>query len=295
MPISPPRPKGPALNALRAFEAAARLGGFSAAAEELCVTPGAVAQHIKALEAWAGADLFERRSQGVEMTPFGAEVLHDFSDAFDRLGEAVQKLRSGASPKHIRIAALPSVAQLWLSPRLPVIRQASPDVAISVTAMEWQPNLRREPFDLSIFFDEPAEQRGAVELCRDVIFPVCAPDVAARLKTPSDLEGEIFLHDATWIDDWDRWLGAAMGDEQLDSRGPVFSLYSLAVEEAQNGAGVLIGHEALVRRHLTSGTLVDPFATRLTLDRSLSMAVASPALRNPNLDRVVQALCADNE
>ena len=259
------------------------------------MTPGAVAQHVKALEAWAGADLFERRSHGVEPTPFGAELVHDFSDAFDRLGEAVQKLRSGASPRHIRIAALPSVAQLWLSPRLPELRQASPDVEISVTAMEWQPNLRREPFDLSVFFDEPAGQRGAVELCRDMIFPVCAPDIAARLKTPADLAGETFLHDATWLDDWNRWLGAAAGDTPPDSRGPVFSLYSLAVEEARNGAGVLIGHGPLVRDHLASGALVEPFDIRLTLDRSLSMAVASPATRNPNLDRVVRALSAGND
>ena len=295
MSISPPRPKGPALNALRAFEAAARLGGFSAAAEELCVTAGAVAQHVKALEAWAGADLFERRSQGVELTPFGAELVHDFSDAFDRLGEAVQKLRSGASPRHIRIAALPSVAQLWLSPRLPKIRRAWPDIEISVTAMEWQPNLRREPYDLSIFFDEPARQKGAVELCRDMIFPVCAPDVAARLKTPPDLAGETFLHDATWRDDWDRWLGTAIGDTPPDSRGPVFSLYALAVEEAQNGAGVLIGHGPLVQGHLASGTLVEPFDIRLPLDRSLCMALAAPAARNQNLDRVVQALGAGND
>lgn len=295
MPISPPRPKGPPLNALRAFEAAARLGGFSTAAEELCVTPGAVAQHVKVLEAWAGADLFERRSQGVELTPFGASLVHDFGDAFDRLGEAVQKLRSGASPKHIRIAALPSVAQLWLSPRLPEIRRASPDIAISVTAMEWQPSLQREPFDLSIFFDEPPARTGTVELCQDVVFPVCAPDVAARLKTPADLAGETFLHDASWRDDWNRWLGAALGDTPMDSRGPVFSLYSLAVEEARNGAGVLIGHEPLVRGHLASGALVAPFETRLTLERGLSMAVAPAAARNPNVDRVVRALTASNE
>ena len=68
MPVSPPRPKGPPLNALRAYEAAARLGGFAAAAEELCVTPGAISQHIKTLEDWAGAPLFLRRSHGVRLT-----------------------------------------------------------------------------------------------------------------------------------------------------------------------------------------------------------------------------------
>ena len=82
MAVSPLRPQGPPLNALRAFEAAARLGGFAAAAEELCVTPGAVAQHVKTLESWADALLFERRSQGVRLTAIGEHVLADFVSAF---------------------------------------------------------------------------------------------------------------------------------------------------------------------------------------------------------------------
>ena len=119
MTVSPPRPKGPPLNALRAFEAAARRGSFSAAADELCVTPGAVAQQVKSLEAWAGARLFLRHAQGVELTALGLDVLPGFVAAFDRLGEAAQALRSQAAPDTIGIAALPSIAQLWLSPRLP--------------------------------------------------------------------------------------------------------------------------------------------------------------------------------
>jgi len=154
MAISPPKPKGPPLNALRAFESAGRLGGFSIAAEELHVTPGAIAQHVKALEGWFGADLFERRSQGVNLSALGESVLTDFSDAFDQLGAAVQTLHLRANPKHIRIAALPSIAQLWLSPRLPAIRTKAPDISISVTAMEHRPKLTREPFDLSIFYDD---------------------------------------------------------------------------------------------------------------------------------------------
>ena len=83
MSVSPPRPKGPPLNALRAFEAAARLGGFALAAEELSVTPGAVSQHIRALEDWAGVALFERRAQGVRLTPEGAALAPRFARAFD--------------------------------------------------------------------------------------------------------------------------------------------------------------------------------------------------------------------
>ena len=127
---------------------------LAAAAVELSVTPGAVAQHVKALEAWIGADLFERRSQGVALTAVGAAVADDLGSAFDRLGEAVIKMRRLAPGPEIRIATLPSVAQLWLSPRLPRIRQAVPEATVSVIATERPPNTLREPIDLTLFFEE---------------------------------------------------------------------------------------------------------------------------------------------
>ena len=290
MPVSPPRPKGPPLNALRAFEAAARLGGFASAADELCVTPGAVAQQVKALEAWAGARLFERGAQGVTLTPLGAGVLAIFSEAFDRLGEAVQMLRAQATPRRVRVATLPSIAQLWLSPRLPAIRTVAPDIEISVAALESPPNLRREPFDLSLFFEDVPLRSGSVKIAPDVIFPVCAPALAARLRQPSDLRRVTLLHDATWSDDWRRWTAATLGDAAFDLSGPVFSLYSLAVEEAKNGAGVLMGHEALVAESIAHGALVAPFGRRVVLDRYLTINLATPDRIGPVLLTIVNAL-----
>jgi LysR family glycine cleavage system transcriptional activator len=290
MAVSPPRPKGPPLNALRAFEAAARLGGFAAAADELCVTSGAIAQHIKSLESWAGADLFERRSQGVRLTALGSAVAAQFSAAFDGLGEAVHSLRSGAAPREIRIAALPSVAQLWLSPRLPALRAAAPDIMISVTATEAPPNLHREPFDMSIFFVDGPGGSGSVDLGQDVIFPVCSPAIAARFRTPQDLAKATFLHDSTWSGDWNVWLNETLPGEPFDTRGPVFSLYSLAVEEAASGAGVLIGHEPLIARHLASGALVDLFGRRISLDRRLTVTHARSTTPRPVVDGIVEIL-----
>jgi len=290
MAIGSPRPKGPPLNALRAFEAAARRGSFSAASEELCVTPGAVAQHIKSVEAWAGGRLFIRHAQGVELTALGGSILPAFTTAFDRLGEAVQLLRARADPNQVRIAALPSVAQLWLSPRLPAIRSAAKGIAVSITAMESPPNLKRELFDLSLFFEVLPGDPEAMELCRDVIFPVCAPAAAARLEHPSDLSSATCLHDAAWSGDWGRWVGVAGPDDTIDTRGPVYSLYSLALEEAKNGAGVLIGHEPLVRAELASGALVAPFLTRVETGRRLAIATAQSTGASPVIDKIVAAL-----
>lgn len=265
MAVAPPRPKDLPLTALRAFEAAARLGGFAAASQELGVTPGAITAHVKSLEAALGAVLFERTPRGVQLTALGDTVLPGFTEAFDRLGLAVQTLRNEAAPSTVHIAALPSLAQLWLSPRLPGLRVAAPDISISITAMETPPNLKRAPYDLSLFYG--GDPTGA--LARDVIFPVCSPALVARLRSPEDLSQVSCLSDSSWVDDWAIWSDAA--GVSFKPRGPVFSLYTLAVEETVNGAGVLMGHDALVASHLASGELVAPFDLKVELDTSLRL------------------------
>ncbi|MES2665906.1 MAG: LysR family transcriptional regulator [Pseudomonadota bacterium] len=285
MAVAPPRPKDLALNALRAFEAAARLGGFAAAAVELGVSPGAITSHIKALEAALGAPLFVRTPRGVVPTPLGARAASGFTDAFDGLAQAVQALRADAAPQVVHIATLPAIAQLWLSPRLPGLRVVAPEISVSITALEAPPNLKRAPYDLCLFYAD----KGGASLCDDVIFPVCTPGVAAALRHPADLATVPCLGDSAWGEDWAIWSAVAMPGG-LPVRGPVYSLYALAVEEALNGAGVAIGHEALVARHLTSGALVAPFDLAVTLPRALRLWSARPARPRGAVDRVVQFL-----
>lgn len=275
MPVAPPRPKGPHLNALRAFESAARHKSFVAAAEELSVTPGAIAQHIKTLEAWAESDLFVRRSRGVELTALGEELLPEFSAAFDMLGAAVQSLRTKSAPNKIRIATLPSIAQLWLSEKLGRLRKIAPEISVSVVAVETPPNLAREPYDVAIFFKQGDLEQNEISLFQDRIFPVCAPNLAAELKTVSDLQGQTLLHDSTWAGDWAHWLRAIPGADRVGRRGPTHSLFSVAMEEACNGAGVLMAHEALVQSRIRSGALIAPFREKVTLDRQLVLSTAS--------------------
>lgn len=266
MPVAPPRPKDLPLTALRAFEAAARLGGFAAAAQELGVTPGAVTAHVKQLEATLGAPLFTRTPRGVRLTALGQQTLPAFTAAFDALGTAVGDLRAAAAPRTVHIATLPAIAQLWLSPRLPALRAAAPDITVSITALETPPNLKRSPYDLSLFFsDDPADR-----IAPDIIFPVCAPALAARLTAPQDIARFPCLSDATWSDDWQHWAQSLPNPPPIP-QGPTFSLYALAVEECVNGAGLLIGHDSLIATHLRDGRLIAPFPQRLTLERGLRL------------------------
>ncbi|MEM7547143.1 MAG: LysR substrate-binding domain-containing protein [Pseudomonadota bacterium] len=290
MALNPPRPPSLPLNALRAFESASRLGGFKAAAEELCVTPGAVAQQIKVLEAAVGAPLFWRSAQGVSLTALGAATAAEFSAAFDLLGVATSRLRSGAAPNVVRITALPSLAQLWLGPRLADLRARLPGVTISVTAAERPPHLLREPFDIALFFEPAAGASAAYNLGEDEIFPVCAPALAKRVHVPADLAGLVLLSDASWASDWDHWAATVPEVPQARPAGPVFSLYALAVSEAVAGAGFLMGHRHLVSDPLKSGALVAPFDDSAMLDRHLMLSVAPTAEQATGAARVAEML-----
>ena len=290
MPVSPNRPKGPPLNALRAFEAAARLGGFLAAAEELGVTPGAVSQHIKSLESWVGAPLFERRAQGVGLTALGLGVSGDFGVAFDALGAAVRQLKAGSVQQSIAIAALPSVAQLWLAPRMPALRAALPGIEFSITALETRPNLAREMFDLCLFIDVANGGAQETVLMQDLLTPVCAPELAVRLATPADLAHETWIFDGTWGGDWAVWARQILPDMTVKS-GPAHSLYSVAMADAESGGGVLIGHSCLVEHAIVRGSLVVPFEAKVPSGLSLNLETAPDIA--PAVLQVLQAILAD--
>ncbi len=287
MPVAPPPPRSLPLTALRTFEAAARLGGFTTAAAELGVTPGAVTAQIKALEAELGAPLFERHARGVRLTALGRDAAPGLTAAFDALAQAAGVLRAGAAPQVVHIATLPAIAQLYLSPRLPGLRAAAPEIAVSVTALEAPPNLKRAPYDLNLFIGGEGRLVAA-----DTIFPVCAPALAARLRAPADLASVPCLSDATWAGDWQAWLDHAAPGQGIEPRGPVLSLYALAVEEAANGAGVLIGHGPLVAGHLASGRLVAPFALRVPMAEGLRLWSARPLPRGAAAARVADFLSA---
>lgn len=293
MPVSPPTPRIPSLNALRAFEASARLGGFAFAAEELGVTPGAVAAQIKSLEEEIGAPLFVRSARGVALTPIGQRALPGFVDVFDRLATAVHELRQDATPLKVHIAALPALAQLWLAPRLPVLRERLPGVDVSVTALEKPPNLKRVPFDICLFYG--GEMRGGhVWTQSDELLPVCAPELAASLHRPRDLSSVACLTDVAWESDWALWAASAMPGQEFVPRGPVYSLYAVAVDEALNGAGVLMAHRSLVEAHLRSGRLVAPFAHRVPLSHKISMWIQPGTGSREVLEKVIEILTTEH-
>jgi len=277
MPVKPPRPRLPSLNALRAFEAAVRCESFVKAAEELGVTAGAVTQQIRQLEAWLGFPLFRRLAQGVLPTEAALAALPRLTRGFDTLAQAVQGLRDSDAGRAFSIAALSCIAQLWLSPRLAALQNSWPQLQVSISAMEQPPDPRREPHDLAIFYREPGTIPSGVCVPEpDTILPVCSPAVASSIRQLRDLAGHTLLHDAVWRGDWARWIAFAGGPAEIDAGcGPSFSLYSLALDAALSGSGVLMGRSSLIAGHLRDRRLVAPFATAMPLRERLTFVASA--------------------
>ncbi len=288
MPLSPPRPSLPPLNALRATEAAARHGSFLRAAEELSVSPGAVAQQVKKLEEWAGQTLFTRHPQGVSLTPLATRLLPELTAGFEHLGGAARALRQAGNTIPVRIAALPAIAQLWLGPRLSRLQAALPAIEISVHALDTKPELTHGEFDLTIYPGDAG--LTSRPLADDMLTPVAAPEWADKLKTIDDLSSAALIHDGSWSNDWARWL-----DDQsvsgVDARsGPTYSLYSLAVERCIAGDGILIGHLALLAEHLNDGRLVMPFPDRTVRVKAVCLGTPTPERMPSTLQQVISIL-----
>lgn len=267
----------PPLNSLRAFEAAARHESFVRASEELGVSAGAVAQQVKVLENWLGTELFRRSRQGVRLTDDARSCMPKLVRAFDALGAAVDALRETTASAHVRIAALPSIAQLWLGPRLADLQSEFPDLTISVAALEEPPDFRREPYDLGLFFltdDLPGV--ACVRMAEDVIRPMCSPGLVSDEHVPlapSDVCTHVLINDAMWQDDWPAWFATAGLDPAQLLAGPTFSLYGLAVDSAVGGTGLIMGHDVLLDRHLKQGILKAPFGLKATSGRYFMLLI----------------------
>ena len=216
-------------------------------------------------------------------TDAAREVLPRLTRGFDTLGQAVQSLRDSHRDRALSIAALPCIAQLWVSPRLAALQRAFPGLQVSVSAMEQPPDPRREPHDLAIFYLDAGDPGGGLVAGEaDTILPVCAPALAAAIATPADLARQTLLHDAVWRGDWARWLAFAGAPATVDAtRGP--SLLAL-----QPGAGcgafrigVLMGRTSLIRPHLADGRLVAPFASALPTPDRLTIIPSQAGIAHP--------------
>lgn len=266
---APAESRIPPLNALKAFEAAARRLNITRAAEELSVTPGAISQQIRILEEHAGAPLFHREGRQIALTDLGAELYPLLHDGFDYLKRAGDLLYRPDRRHALAVSVPPSFAAKWLAPRIARFAAAHPEVEVWMSADMRLADVGGGRVDVAVRYGrgDYAGVRSERLLSADVT-PVCSPALLTgpkALKRPSDLARHVLIHlRAGELEeprpDWAAWL-KARGVEGVDPTiGPRFDQTALAIEAAAHGQGVALAPYAFVAEDLTSGRLVSPFA-----------------------------------
>lgn len=253
---------------MRAFEAAARNGGFQAAGAELNVSANAVGRLVKVLEDWLGASLFRRLPRGVVLTEAGRSYLARIGVLLDQLAEATADLQRSETSSILTISAMPSFVSRWLVPRLGHLTERYPELDVRLLASVPLTDFSREEVDVAVRLGAGQYEGLRSELLlREDFYPVCSPALQSqkpRLREPADLARHVLLHDE-WEHripdqlDWARWL-ATVGVDGIDAqRGLRFSFSQMTLQAAAAGQGIALASSALIGDDLATGRLVRPF------------------------------------
>lgn len=255
----------PPLNALRAFEAAARHNGYIAAADELCVTRGAISRHVKLLEEHLGVKLFRRNHKGVELTAVGRDLLPVLTEAFAAMADKCNRISGVAA--ELRIICPPAMSIRWLFPRLEQFRTAHPEIRVRLTTDFYgKGGFETSEYDLG-FSVENVPGRSpdimVLPLFPSILSPACAPSLlegAKPLSKPEDLQNFTLLHESPRQEDWTSWV-RAFGVEGIDPKsGEIFPNLDMATKAAVMGSGLIMADLALCREEIERGALVMPLA-----------------------------------
>jgi|TARA_R110002095_G_scaffold153601_1_gene133503 LysR family glycine cleavage system transcriptional activator len=284
----------PPLTALRSFEAAARHGSFSRAADELCVTHGAVSRQVKLLEDWAGLALFDRVGRRVVLTGAGRRFADRVSSAFGDIAAAARVLRANTNTTRVlTLNILPTFAMRWLLPRLSKFQFTHPQIELRLVTSD-QPLERIAPghFDIAVRRKSALatqEFRTGIIFTEDEL-PVCSPAFAEAnpIRKPTDLKPLPLLVADTREGSWDRWFAAA-GERGVsdDTALRRFDHFYLALQAATDGLGFALGPLPLIEEDLAQGRLVAPLSEPKLSAVPYCWAVRSSGAEDPAVTQFV--------
>ena len=276
----------PSLNALRAFEAAARHLSFTRAAEELHVTQAAVSHQIKSLEEDLGIPVFRRLNRALVLTGAGRTLFPAIGEALAIMTSAVDNLHHQDQAGELTVTTMDSFAATWLVPKLGRFRKSSPDIDVRITTSDESVDFSRVNVDMAIRYGAGNWPGLSVErLMTEEVFPVCAPSLLQAgppLTSPADLKNHTLLHDDLRVD-WRMWL-MATGEKGIDSsKGPGYQHSNLVILAAEQGDGVALARSVLVQGALDSGRLVRPFDIALPGEFAYYMVCPKANLKRPKV------------
>lgn len=246
------------LNALRFFEAAARLGSFAQAAGELNLTHGAVSRQIRLLEESLGVALFERRNRGVFLTPQGEQLRVAAQYAFEHLNAAMDALRQPARQAPLVLSCEPTISMKWLIPRLGDFYRCHPEIQLHIFASGGPVAFQRDGVDIALRRNDFKWDAGvhAETVCDEWIGPVCAPSLLRRNKL--HLPAQRVLHTSSRKTAWASWRGASKTAAE-HSGSQTYEHFYLTLQAAGAGLGVAISSVFMAQDEIADGRLVAPF------------------------------------
>jgi LysR family transcriptional regulator of beta-lactamase len=246
------------LNALRAFEASARHLNFTRAADELCVTQGAVSHQVALLERRLGVTLFRRLPRGLTLTDEGFALVPVVADSFDRIGATLDFFADGRLREVLTVGVVGTFAEGWLMRRMTRFTQTYPHIDLRLMTNNNSVDLAGEGLDLAIRFGDGAWHGvHAEQIMPAPLSPLCSPAVASRLDGPHALAGETLLRSYR-IDEWPKWF-EAVGLPSPPLRGPVFDSSILMGAAAKAGLGIALAPPSMFNDDLTAERLIQPF------------------------------------
>jgi LysR family transcriptional regulator, glycine cleavage system transcriptional activator len=276
----------PPLNALRAFEVAARTTNFTLAARELHVSQGAVSRHVAQLEAHLGLKLFHRHHRKVKLTAEGAQYAQTIRAAFDQMDEATRLLRRTDRPSPLRIRLFPTVAIKWFVPRLGRFHARHPEIDVQTTTTASPVRFDAEDVDFTIQMRQsPQEGVRYDKLFGVELLPVCCGELRRRLaarRAPEDLLREPLLHSMQRPRDWQTWFEAASIAPAAIRDGLTFGNSALAYQAAIDGSGIAIAHRQMVQDDLASGRLVPASELIVAIEEAYYLVSRATDNANPN-------------
>jgi DNA-binding transcriptional LysR family regulator len=276
--------KLPPLNELAAFEAIARHRSFTKASKELFLTPSAISQRLRQLEAHLDARLLVRDRRTVQLTAQGARYLEAVREALSKLAQASASFSEGGS-RTVRVGIVPALASNWLIYRLRDFHQRFPGLDLEIQAAVAMAKVEAGEVDVALRWgrgDWPGLEK--IKLFSDELLAVCSKTYlkeAGPLRRPADLQKAVLLKNA--IQPWKPWFKQAGLDWPEPEHGPSFSDSSLALQAAADGHGVALGRRLLVEHMLAQGTLVQLFDVRALIDEAFYVVYLEETLQRPEV------------
>ncbi|MEM8749214.1 MAG: transcriptional regulator GcvA [Pseudomonadota bacterium] len=294
--------KLPPMNALKAFEAAARLLSFQKAAEELFVTPSALSYQIRQLEEHLQTSLFDRHNRAVSLTEAGARLYPGVHEGMERFQGAVRSVGRTVQSNILVVSSGPAFAAKWLAPRVFRFVDAHPQIELRIAASLKLADFNVDEVDCALRFGEGRYDGLHVEpLFKEMILPLISPALLERhggKLSAKDLAEMTLLHDDSnrFMKDgsgWSRWLEAA-GIEGVDAeRGPRFNHADHGLDAAVDGAGIVMGRLSIAMRDIRSGRLVAPFDSYIAARAGFYFVAPPTALELPRVAEFRQWLMAE--